>query len=475
MSSPPKVPFTITYKKPGTTPPLYLAGSFSDPQWQPKEMEYNSDKDGEYVFQSQVAVETGKNYQFKLRLGQGDWWVLSEDYPTATDASGNRNNILSVPRSQLHQDGDDGFPRDASIKDTSKQPMPTIEVQASKVEESGGDEADSLSTPLFAHECLGAYEFPDDESEEEIYPSIPMRRYMDSSIDHDETHIDTNDPTLEKFPSERGSILDALRTIQTHLNEDQAQLKDIPASPRVVSGGRHSSIDSSEDLSLSPVAISPCTTRRREQRQSHSSFRRSRSAVSLGSIAEEDTRHEDAKPDDADRGDISPRQLSPETAPYKAPIIINPNPAPTGKERQLPLGEEDEAVAMKSHMPAINGKDASQESKTAAKIPSDRVTEINLQASVHQVKVHSELSKDDEMGPKDFDPTLPPASASGESDGTLSSESSSPPAVEKSHIDVSKWLQVYLARVQQNKTRVIMAAGAVALAVAVRRWNGSEK
>jgi ATP-dependent RNA helicase MRH4 len=80
----PKTPFAITYKKPGTAPPVFLAGSFSDPQWQLQEMGYTTDQDGEHTFQSEVMLEPQQDYQFKLRIGHDNWWVLAENYPTGT-------------------------------------------------------------------------------------------------------------------------------------------------------------------------------------------------------------------------------------------------------------------------------------------------------------------------------------------------------------------------------------------------------
>lgn len=79
MSS--KIPSTITFKRPGTAPPLFLAGSFSDPEWEPKEMEYKTEDDGEHTFQSEVMITPGEDYQFKLRMGEGSWWILAENYP----------------------------------------------------------------------------------------------------------------------------------------------------------------------------------------------------------------------------------------------------------------------------------------------------------------------------------------------------------------------------------------------------------
>jgi ATP-dependent RNA helicase MRH4 len=193
------------------------------------------------------------------------------------------------------------------------------------------DDTEEMKTPLFAHECLGAYDI-EEEAEHGVVPiagSSP-RQNGNAQSKHDKVaNIDVNDPTLETFPSERGSILDAIRTIQTHLGEDQTHLDDIPASPRVVSS-RRTSLDSNDDLCLSPATLSPTVTRRRDSRLSHS-FGRTRSAVSLGSIEEE------PKPS------ANKRSQGP-------PIVSLPNPNSRGKivGQKSPPSEEDEAVVMKT-------------------------------------------------------------------------------------------------------------------------------
>ena len=69
--------------------------------------------DGEYTFSTGFDVEKGE-YQYKFRLGPGDWWVLDETKPTGRqklarkresitnkwtivdDGTGIRNNLLIV-------------------------------------------------------------------------------------------------------------------------------------------------------------------------------------------------------------------------------------------------------------------------------------------------------------------------------------------------------------------------------------------
>lgn len=64
-----------------TLPPVYIAGSFSETPWIPQEMEYIATADGQFLFSKEVELEAGKEYQYKFRLGPGDWWVLDEEAP----------------------------------------------------------------------------------------------------------------------------------------------------------------------------------------------------------------------------------------------------------------------------------------------------------------------------------------------------------------------------------------------------------
>ncbi|GME61535.1 hypothetical protein GTA08_BOTSDO00663 [Neofusicoccum parvum] len=94
----PKVPVTITFSVPGTHPPVYVASSLTNPSWQPVEMDLKDERtaSGDLVFEKKFdAVESGE-YQYKFRLGHGDWWVCDESAPIVCDDAGNRNNLLTV-------------------------------------------------------------------------------------------------------------------------------------------------------------------------------------------------------------------------------------------------------------------------------------------------------------------------------------------------------------------------------------------
>ncbi|KAK0711123.1 hypothetical protein B0H67DRAFT_555155 [Lasiosphaeris hirsuta] len=92
--APSKAAATISYQKPGTQPPIFVAGTFSEPQWEPHEMDYTTEEEGEHVFKKEIFVEPGSKIQYKFRVGSGNWWVLDEGSPTATDSSGNTNNEM---------------------------------------------------------------------------------------------------------------------------------------------------------------------------------------------------------------------------------------------------------------------------------------------------------------------------------------------------------------------------------------------
>lgn len=69
---------TITFRKAGVRPPVYLAGTFSDPAWQPREMQLTEDGAGEHCFTAQVPVQPGLEYRYRFRAGEDGDWVLDD-------------------------------------------------------------------------------------------------------------------------------------------------------------------------------------------------------------------------------------------------------------------------------------------------------------------------------------------------------------------------------------------------------------
>ena len=66
-------------------------------------MECSKKDNGDFDFHKSFAADEGE-YQYKFRLGPGDWWALDDSKPTVDDGQGNKNNLMVVkppaPKSQ---------------------------------------------------------------------------------------------------------------------------------------------------------------------------------------------------------------------------------------------------------------------------------------------------------------------------------------------------------------------------------------
>lgn len=74
--APRQVPVTFTYHKNGTEPPVFVAGTFTSPPWEPLEMDSEQDVDGHYTFSKTATADEDTEIQYKFRIGTGNWWVL---------------------------------------------------------------------------------------------------------------------------------------------------------------------------------------------------------------------------------------------------------------------------------------------------------------------------------------------------------------------------------------------------------------
>lgn len=336
---------TIKYRKRGVRPPVFVAGSFSDPEWVPREMNWVLDDRGESLFTTEIDVDADRNYQYKFKVGQGNDWDLDDQSPITSDDMGNQNNLLLVrstpdrqdqspqPQPETVQDSSndltstsaqDGLPTvarsadrygslhlqdvpDGSLNDESSERQQTNQHSSKNVVPSldvslGGSRIGSTteeevipSTPLFAHESLGAYDFDvvDDGFDHSLSPTT-SRDVSASSFSAfgtfapmiDET--DFADPTLEKFPCDKNSVMNTLRRISTSTGEGVLPVDDRPSTSQLAL--RRTSVDSNAESLSSVGSLSPTSSRNRDSRLSHSSFGRTKSAASLGSIVEEPSR-----------------------------------------------------------------------------------------------------------------------------------------------------------------------------------------
>lgn len=86
----------ITFSKADVQAPVFVAGAFTD--WAPVEMNCETiEEDGSVRnhFSYKASLEPGE-YQYKFRLGPGDWWTLDESKPTGK--SGGSNLVAFCPR-----------------------------------------------------------------------------------------------------------------------------------------------------------------------------------------------------------------------------------------------------------------------------------------------------------------------------------------------------------------------------------------
>lgn len=476
-----KVPLTITYRSPQTQPPLFVAGTFSHPQWVPQEMECTTGENGEFTFSKAVDVEPNSKIQYKFRVGLGDWWVLDESAPTVTDNAGNRNNFIEAPSAEEAKPEEPTQPtnNDEEVSSTNHvqqpqpQPIARLEVlkEAEKVDRSAtstpeyartaaevaesaalvdpptpqpeaadtvasdasqeaantaaevADTAEDLDkdlaeeqtetvipvhqtiadikedtqrdhldiagfsndhepAPLFAHECAGLYE--DDE-----IPGVPQEEQHAKIVNgktSDQDKEDFADPTLERFPSSKSEILAAVRKVETGLNANQTLNEGVPPSP-IFRTRTRSSGDGQEEHSspeLSPVASKESQQLSMPLAQPQENVKeRSLSAVSLGSIAEDEeadapaaeeiapiveqteTAEEAIKVAKEAEGDVA---LDPAKSASR-PVVTVPSPSVKNNNDLIsPVSDEDEAVVIKDS----KGKDKNVENGQSGYLTPER-------------------------------------------------------------------------------------------------------
>ncbi|KAM0286297.1 hypothetical protein ACHAQH_001028 [Verticillium albo-atrum] len=516
-----KVPITLTYRKPGTQPPLFVAGTFSDPQWEAQEMQVTTGEDGEHTFFKPLHLPPGSKIQYKIRIGTGDWWVLNEDAPTVTDDAGNRNNVLVAPDRPGNPADDDKARNSKSTETSSSQshtdanmngainnailpppkPQGVTKIRKPSEEErqqltapppeevaetaaevadtakkldalrKNGEEANSKGVsdvclidnfpdeddevdaqphqppPLFAHECLGAY----DPVPEVVSP--PVRRSSEArsgSVDYDVDKYDLNDPTLERWPSDRNAIMDAVRRVESSRDEDQTYTLGSPISP-IISSPRGSNIDDEVDLSPAPSPTNAQKLGVPNRKQSHGSMASNRSLASLASIVEEDNRRIDGEEDDEEAiEDLRP-----------SPVVRMPSPAikVTPDIHGCPASDEDEGVVLKSSRSNAGPKgatDASTSTSGGFKSTEDDRNKIQQNRSVEQNKPSVRAPPPDEMDEledDEADASVGPAATpgrTGSKDGQLRRRNvsndrsvASSSAQGAKNADSGNWLQAF--------------------------------
>ncbi|KAI1265094.1 hypothetical protein F5Y18DRAFT_57405 [Xylariaceae sp. FL1019] len=214
-----QVPVTFMFHKRDMRPPLFVAGSFSDPPWQPHEMNHSMDQHGDSMFTYTVLVDGDTDVQYKFRIGRGDWWALDPDAETVTDDQGNTNNILHVPPQVTAQEN-----IHLQVTADTSPPWPALQVTELS-EDTVNIDIGNEDSLMFSHECfLSWHEIPTD-------CEIPVQSAQSDASDHEPDTWDFDDPRLEQFPADRDSIFTAVRRLSTSIEADPTMVDSGMLSP----------------------------------------------------------------------------------------------------------------------------------------------------------------------------------------------------------------------------------------------------
>lgn len=336
----PQVPLKLTYRRNDTVPPVYVVGDFSNPPWQPLEMDVTKGEDGQHVFTKMVDVSEGSQIQYKFRIGSGDWWVVDENTETGeyssyclgttcptpspltfrtmganlrspvTDSQGNVNNILKASAACSNTEPEVPEPEASPLKPS---PSGQDESQSPVVTESASDVAEIATDtnnndkdapshhacPMFSHECV-IVPGKDAVDDEAVITDDYEPRRLSGHRPHEyaeDQDIDADDPALERFPSDSASIFAAIRRLSTSVEEDRT-FPQGTAPSHIINSPNLSSSDGSPDGQN--LTVPQAGQLSHGEQQSHGEKRnRSLSASggsvsSLNAIAED----EDERPDD---------------------------------------------------------------------------------------------------------------------------------------------------------------------------------
>ncbi|KAI1302628.1 hypothetical protein F5Y03DRAFT_396386 [Xylaria venustula] len=312
MTSSNEFPVTFTFHRRGVHPPLFVAGTFSDPPWQAQEMDASIDQHGDYVFTKRAMVKECSEIQYKFRHGSGDWWALDPDADTATDGQGNVNSLLYSPTIKAAQEitqlqeihatktentdatqidvaspvdtaaaldtdtdtEDSDFSKyvteQEGLRRLSFTPIEEVASTAAEVADTASqlDVDDELEAddgellPMFSHECFSA---SPSCQEPELQPDD-----LDCSPESLEIlGMEFDDPRLEHFPSDRDSIIATMQRVSAAVEMDsttvdQVSLSSIfaenPSSPSskrgsITADGLNIEQEQTEDVNREPVSI----------------------------------------------------------------------------------------------------------------------------------------------------------------------------------------------------------------------------
>ncbi|KAF2972194.1 hypothetical protein GQX73_g1463 [Xylaria multiplex] len=335
MPSRSQVPVTFTFHRRGVHPPLFVAGSFSKPPWQPHEMDASIDQHGDFIFTKQVMVDECSEIQYKFRHASGDWWALDPDADTVTDDQGNVNSLLYSPTIKAAQEittllqevhatrsRDTAASRDPDIPNDTETPVLATDTQnmdtktntadpisskeavekdelrrlsftpIEEVANTAAEVADSAShldedefefesddmPSMFSHECFASPSY--------YHEPEPQHDGLDQSSESaDLFNTNFDDPQLEHFPSDRHSIIATMRRLSTTIDADPTMV-DTALLPPIIAG--KASDASNPPQSQGPFGINNINTTYEQMKDIGQQPRSIATRNSLQSIEERD-------------------------------------------------------------------------------------------------------------------------------------------------------------------------------------------
>ncbi|EEH35503.2 hypothetical protein PAAG_06550 [Paracoccidioides lutzii Pb01] len=150
----------IAIRRSSKTPAIFLVGSFTEPAWEPVELnvkplppsadqdsaaQANGDvPDTQYEFSKSFDVATGQ-HQYKFRLGPDGAWFCDKDATTVVDDNGFENNVVAVEAVSIIQKPNNSAEKDDSDpKNVSSET--TVQDQEEKVD--GAKDGDGEATKI---------------------------------------------------------------------------------------------------------------------------------------------------------------------------------------------------------------------------------------------------------------------------------------------------------------------------------------
>lgn len=216
-----------------------------------------------------------------------------------------------------------------------------VRAQEDKQKPLGDQDKDiAHKSPLFSYECAGIYGSDEeamavdaaeeeDEEDESYDPG-----YAAPVQDIDPDTVDLNDPTLERFPSARDDIMDAVRKLETGLPADKSSFAVHPRAS-VFNPSRRGTEDITGDHLLTAPQPSSPSMQRTSKKSPRGSIGSGPAAASLHSISEAE---------ELSAGEEEPEEEEATFPP--AVVFTNPDMKPRPKHLRIPGPHEDEGIAL---------------------------------------------------------------------------------------------------------------------------------